>query len=41
MEPGPEVTGANGGPVDIDVRADAIREALEGFKAEGDPSAEV
>ena len=36
-----EVTGANGGPVDIDVRADAIREALEGFKAEGEPPAEV
>lgn len=30
-----EVTGAGGGPVDVDVRADAIREALEAFQAEG------
>lgn len=35
-----EVTGAGGGPVDLDVRADAIREALEALRSEeGDPPA--
>lgn len=36
-----EVTGAGGGPVDLDVRADAIREALEGFAAQRDEPPEV